>query len=258
MVRQGGLGVRGRAPPAERRVALNLSTAAERSLAAVPQVVSSSAETVHGPPSSRPVGWSRRILRHLGGDDAVGIRNRLAPLDLVDVSHAFGHLAPDGILAIEKRRLCEADEKLAVGGIRRLRPRHRYGAAAVGLFVELRLELPAGAAGAGAMGTASLRHEALDDAVKRDAIVEALAHQFLDARDMAGGEVRPHQNDDLALGGVQRQRIFGVGHGMFSACLSFRLSMNRTVNGRPAIAFPSASVNGKGAQRLSILATAMR
>ena len=108
------------------------------------------------------------------------------------------------------------------------------------------------------MGTASLRHEALDDAVKRDAIVEALAHQFLDACDMAGGEVRPHQNDDLALGGLQRQRILGVRHGMFSACLSFRLSMSRMVNGRPAIAFPSASVNGKGAQRLSILATAMR
>src|SRR6516225_7333344 len=49
MVRQGGLGVRGRAPPAERRVALNLSTAAERSLATVPQEVSSSVETVHGP-----------------------------------------------------------------------------------------------------------------------------------------------------------------------------------------------------------------
>src|SRR5215470_15799891 len=45
MVRQGGLGVRGRAAPAERRVALNLSTAAERSLAAVPQVFSSSGET---------------------------------------------------------------------------------------------------------------------------------------------------------------------------------------------------------------------
>src|SRR2546428_8069 len=85
------------------------------------------------------------------------------------------------------------------------RPRHGHGAAAVGLFVDLCLELPAGAAGAGAMGTASLRHEALDDAVKRDAIVEALAHQFLDACDMAGGEVRPHQNDDLALGGLQRQ-----------------------------------------------------
>src|SRR6516165_12650321 len=106
MVRQGGLGVRGRAPPAERRVALNLSTAAERLLAAVPQVVSSSVETVHGPPSSRPVGWSRRI-RHLGGDDAVGFGNRLAPLDLVDISHAFDHLAPDGILAVEKRRVCE-------------------------------------------------------------------------------------------------------------------------------------------------------
>src|SRR6516162_7882406 len=54
MVRQGGLGMRGRAPPAERRVALNLPAAAERWLAAVSQVFSSSAETVHGPPSSRP------------------------------------------------------------------------------------------------------------------------------------------------------------------------------------------------------------
>src|SRR5262249_31493362 len=127
-----------------------------------------------------------------------------------------------------------------------------------GPCVELRLELLAGAAGAGAVGTAGLRHEPLDDTVKRDAIVEALAHQFLDACDMARGEVRPHQNHDLALGGLQRQRILGVRHGMFSACLSFRLSMSRMVNGRPAIAFPSASVNGKGVQRLSILATAMR
>jgi hypothetical protein len=42
------------------------------------------------------------------------------------------------------------------------------------------------------------------------------------------------------------------------ACLSLRSSMNRIVNGRPATAFPSASVNGKGVQRLSICATAIR
>src|SRR5262249_61368744 len=85
-----------------------------------------------------------------------------------------------------------------------------------------------------------------------------LARPLGDARGMAGGEVRPHQNLVLALGGFQRQRILGIAHGIFPACLSFRLSMSRMVNGRPAIAFPSASVNGKGAQRLSILATAMR
>src|SRR6516165_7694917 len=39
MVRQGGLGVRGRAPPAARRVALNLSAAAGRSLATALQVL---------------------------------------------------------------------------------------------------------------------------------------------------------------------------------------------------------------------------
>src|SRR5262249_49104795 len=129
---------------------------------------------------------------------------------------------------------------------------------AVGLFVNLRLDFLPETAGAGAVGTAGLRHEAIDDTMKRHAIVEAVAHQLLDARDMAGGKIRPHQNDDLALGSLQRQRILGIAHGMFPACLSFRLSMSRMVNGRPAIAFPSASVNGKGAQRLSILATAMR
>jgi len=133
-----------------------------------------------------------------------------------------------------------------------------HGATPVGLLVELRLELLAGAAGAGALRATGLRHETVDDAVKHDAIVEAVAHQFLDARDMPGREVRAHLNNDLAFGGLKRERVLSVGHVAFSACLSFRSLTNRMVNGRPATAFPRASVKGKDAQRLSMSATAIR
>ena len=70
------------------------------------------------------------------------------------------------------------------------------------------------------MRAAGLRQEAVNDAVKRHAVVEAVAYELLDAGDMAGSEVRPHLYDDLSLGGVERQRILGVGHGAFSACLN--------------------------------------
>src|SRR5262245_58262339 len=112
------------------------------------------------------------VRPHPRGDDSVGIGDGLAALDLVDVRHALGHLPPDGVLTVEKRRIGETDEELAVAGIRVLRPRHGYGAAAMGLFVELGLELLARAAGAGTVRAAGLRHEAVDDAVEHDAVVE--------------------------------------------------------------------------------------
>ena len=108
------------------------------------------------------------------------------------------------------------------------------------------------------MRAAGLRHEAIDDPMKRDAVVKAIAHQLLDARDVTGREVRPHKNHDLALGGLQRERVLDIRHGTFPASLSLRWSINRMVNGRPANAFPSALLNGRGAQRLIILATATR
>src|SRR5271169_4912560 len=61
--------------------------------------------------------------------DAIGIGDRLAALDLVDVVHALDHAAPDRVLAVEPGRVGKADEELAVAGIRILRPRHRDGAA---------------------------------------------------------------------------------------------------------------------------------
>ena len=87
-----------------------------------------------------------------------------------------------------------------------------HGAAHMRLGVELGLQLLAGAAGAGALRAAGLRHEAVDHAMEDDAVVKALAHQFLDARDMAGREVGTHLDDDVALGGFELQCVFGFGH----------------------------------------------
>ena len=58
----------------------------------------------------------------------------------------------------------------------------------MGLAVELGLELLARAAGTGALRATGLRHEALDHPVEDDAVVEAVAHQVLDARDVTGRE----------------------------------------------------------------------
>src|ERR1700712_1506345 len=117
-------------------------------------------------------------------DDLVGILHRLAALDLVDVFHARGDLAPHRILVVEEGSVVEADEELAVAGIRARRTRHRRGAADMRLLVEFGLEFLAGTARAGALRTSGLRHESVDDAMENDAVVKSLAHQFLDPRDM--------------------------------------------------------------------------
>src|SRR5581483_6609570 len=122
--------------------------------------------------------------------DLVGILHGLAALDLVDILHARDDLAPNRVLLVEEGSVVEADEELAVAGVRACRAGHRGGAARMRLVVELGLELLAGAAGAGAMRAAGLRHEAVDDAVEHDAVIKALAHQLLDPRDMVGSNIR--------------------------------------------------------------------
>src|SRR5829696_6383296 len=133
---------------------------------------------------------SRRVGLDAHGDDAVGVADGLAALDLVDVLHAFHNLAPGRVLLVEEAGVVEADEELRIRRVRRLRARHGADAADVRLGIELGLEVrQVGAAGPGAVRAAGLGHEALDDAVEGDAVVEALAGKRLDALDVAGREV---------------------------------------------------------------------
>src|SRR6185295_20022592 len=95
----------------------------------------------------------------------------------------------------------EADEELAVAGIRAGGAGHRGGAAHMRLGVELGFQLLAGAAGAGAVRAACLGHEAVDDAMEYDTVIEALPDELLDARDMTRREIGTHLDGDGALGG---------------------------------------------------------
>src|SRR5579883_1623350 len=145
--------------------------------------------------STTGFGCAQHILhvpRDARPDDAVRIGYRLAALDPVYVFHPGRHFAPDSVLAVEPFRVLEADEELAVAGIRTLRPRHRHRAAHMFFIGEFGFELLARAAGAGAARTSGLRHKPVDHAMELQSVIEAVAHQFLDASDVVGRKVRPH------------------------------------------------------------------
>src|SRR5262245_13223860 len=149
---------------------------------------------------------------HCRLDDLIGVFDRLPALDLVDVFHALDHLTPDRVLVIEEARVVEADEKLAVAGIRVAGARHRDGTAHVWFAVELSLQLAARSAGASAVGAPGLRHKSIDHAVKYNAVVKSVLYQFLDPCNVPGREVGPHLDHHCALGRLQRQRIFWRRH----------------------------------------------
>src|SRR5579871_2047269 len=199
---------------------------------------------------------SRRVSGHARLDDLVRVRHGLTALDLVDVLHPLGDLAPNRVLLVEEAGVVEADKELAVGGIRARRAGHRSGAAHMRLLVELGLELLAASAGAGALRAAGLRHEPLDHAMEDDAVIKSITYQLLDPRHMVRREIRSHLDGDRSLGGFEDQSIFGDSHVRFSPS-GFTL-WNWTANGRPAIAPAMLSVNGIGVQRCNVSMTATR
>src|SRR5260221_2747022 len=151
-------------------------------------------------------------------DDLVGLRRRLALLDRVDVFHARGDLAPDRVFAVEEGRRREADEELAVGAVGVVGARHRDGAADVLLLAELGGQLLSRAAGAGALGIAGLCHEAVDDAVEDDAVIEATARQLLDPRDGLGREIGAQFDDDSPGGDVEVESVLEIGCAHGASC----------------------------------------
>ena len=134
--------------------------------------------------------------------------------------HAFGHLAPDGVLAVEEAAIVEADEELAVGAVGILRARHGGGAADVRLSGEFGRKIGlVGAAHAGAGRIAALRHEAVDDAVEDDVVVKALLGQLADPLDMLRGEIGAKPDDDVAAAvEAEDQSVLVVGHARVSFC----------------------------------------
>ena len=88
------------------------------------------------------------------------------------------------------------DEELAARGVGRLRTRHGDHAALVAEVVlhavelELALDAVAGAAGAGALRAAALDHEAGDDPVEDQAVIEALVGQGDEVVDGVGSNLR--------------------------------------------------------------------
>src|SRR3546814_11507337 len=112
--------------------------------------------------------------------------------------HAFAHLAPDGVLAVEKACVVEADEELAVGAVGALRTRHRADAADMRFAAELGGPVGlVGAAHASAGRVAALRHEAVDDAVDDDAVRTFLPGELPDPPDTPGGGVGAQADDDV-------------------------------------------------------------
>ena len=81
---------------------------------------------------------------------------------------------------------------------------HRERAADDLVRVDLVLERVAGAAGAGALRTAALDHEVLDDAVERQPVIEAVGSQLLEVLDRLRRLVVEQLEDDRAAVGGHR------------------------------------------------------
>ena len=91
---------------------------------------------------------------------------------------------------------------------------HAEGAAGEGHVVELGGDVDARAAAPGAVGVAGLGHEAVHHPVEDEAVVEALAGQLLDARDVLRGLVGEQLDQDLAVLQFHYQGVFGVALGL--------------------------------------------
>src|SRR5689334_4670804 len=142
----------------------------------------------------RPTSSSLDVGGDLHLDHLVRIGRWLALVDLVDDVHALHDVPDHGVLAVEERGVGKADEELRVGGIDAVAaPGHADHAALERRGGKLLLQhWIFRAAGAVEFFTvAGLRHEAVDDAVERHVVVEAVARELLDARGMPGREVGP-------------------------------------------------------------------
>src|SRR3954447_3442356 len=212
---------------------------------------SSSTARASTPPSSRRGAWraAGRPARPGFGDAGLADDDRLQRLlvrpdlgdaDLVDDVLALRDLAEQRIVRRQPGVLAGDDEELAPRRARRLGLGlgHRDDALAVGEVLRRRLgDRVAGAAGAVPLGIAALDHEAGDDAVDAQPVVEALVGERLERaagawrasgveRDVELAAVGEHARDvrlallelrgrlgDLDVLGLRRRHLLAAGRG---------------------------------------------
>src|SRR5262249_20459185 len=135
--------------------------------------------------------------------------DHVAARDAIDDRQSADDLPEDGVTAVQRRLRGMGDEKRAAAGVL-ARKSHPDRAASVRPGVYLAADLIAGAAFAVTARVASLNDEIRNDAVKSEAVVEALARESNEAVHRDRSVLREEFDPDPALGGVNRGGDFLV------------------------------------------------
>ncbi len=133
-------------------------------------------------------------------------------LDLIDGFHTGNDLTPYGVYSVKIIGGVEADEKLAVCGIRIVGAGHGYSATHMRSLAEFGHKALTRAARAVALGIAGLGHESGDDAVEGQPVIKSLTHQFLNALDVLGGQIGAQLDRHAARRQIEENRIFRIEH----------------------------------------------
>src|SRR5215471_12172626 len=135
--------------------------------------------------------------------------DHVAAHDAIDDRHSADDLPEDGVTAVQMWLRRMRDEKLAAAGVL-ARKSHPDRAASVRPGVYFAADLIAGAAFAVAARVASLNDEIRNDAVKSEAVEEALTRERNEAVHRDRSVLREEFDPDPALGGVNRGGDFLV------------------------------------------------
>src|SRR5262245_22772234 len=180
--------------------------------------------------------------------------DHVAARDAVDDRQSLDDLPKDGVAAVQMRLRGVRDEKLAAAGVL-ARKSHPDRAANVRPGVYLASDLIAGAAFAVAARIASLNNEIRNDAVKSEAVEEALARERNEAVYRDRSVLREEFDPDPALGGVTRGGDFLVearGRPLMDGFAVARLNDADSV-GKTARAHPIEQIDGMAAYQVILV-----
>src|SRR5262245_42756345 len=177
--------------------------------------------------------------------------DHVAARDAVDYRQSFDDPPEDGVAAVQMRLRGVRDEKLAAAGVL-ARKSHPDRAANVRPGVYLASDLIAGAAFAVAARIASLNDEIRNDAVKSEAVEEALACERNEAVHRDRSVLREEFDPDTAPGGVNRGGDFLVearGEALIVGFAVARLNDAGAV-GEVALAYLFEQIDGVAANQM--------